>query len=144
MLQEAIFGADLDHEEDIDEIGPGIGFLTELLVDDAAEVYAAELDSNTIPHLEALKADYDNFNFLRKDFLQTKIDELIPEEKLADIKAGKRPKIKVVANIPYQISSMIISYLLGEIGEASEYNEYISDILIMVQKEYAQRLMAKH
>jgi len=77
-------------------------------------------------------------------------DEMIDEERIAigsqyleDIKAGKRPKLKIVANIPYQITTKILLHLLGEMGEENANRELISEINILVQKEFADRVMAQ-
>jgi len=76
-------------------------------------------------------------------------DEMIDEERIAigsqyleEIKAGKRPKLKIVANIPYQITTKILLHLLGEMGEDNPNRELISEINILVQKEFADRLVA--
>lgn len=126
--------ANLDKEKDfVLEIGAGIGFLTEQLIPRAKKVYAVELDKNACTHLEILARLNKNFEYLNADFLQTRLNELLP-----DIE-----KIKVVANIPYQITTKIILHLLGEIGFPSEHQSKLDEIYLLVQKEYAERLIAK-
>jgi len=132
--QQIIEVANLDREKDfVLEIGAGIGFLTEQLIPRAKEVYAVELDKNACSHLEILARLNKNFRYLNADFLQTRLNELLP-----DIE-----KIKVVANIPYQITTKIILHLLGEIGFPSEHQSKLDEIYLLVQKEYAERLIAK-
>jgi len=77
-------------------------------------------------------------------------DEMITDERIAlgkqiieDVKSGARPKLKVVANIPYQITTKILLHLFGEIGTANANRDLISEINILVQKEFADRLIAK-
>ena len=129
--------SDLSKDDIVLEIGAGIGFLTEQLIPLVKHVYAVELDSNACTHLEILSKLNSNFTYKNADVLQTNLKDLIPEEHL------QPGKIKVVANIPYQITTKILVHLLGEIGFPSENKEYISDIYILVQKEYAERLSAE-
>lgn len=138
-----ISSANLDPEKDIVvEIGPGTGLLTKHLVNKVEYLYAVELDADTVEHLSAIQKQNPNFIFKRGDFLRTELKDLIDENLVRDIIKGKRPKAKIVANIPYQITSKILVHLLGEIGEKIYNRDLISDIYIMVQKEYAERLSA--
>lgn len=138
ILDRIVEVSDLDSSKDIViEIGPGIGFLTERLVDHCHKLYAIELDAATETSLNILKANHANFDFLRKDFLSLNITDIVPAEVL------QNNKVKVVANIPYQISTKILLHLLGEMGESNPNRQYVSEINILVQKEFAERLTAK-
>ena len=111
------------------EIGPGVGFVTEQLVKRAKKVIAIELDEEAVKELK--KLDAPNLTIIHSDVLKTDIS-LLSEE-----------KIKVVANIPYYITSPIIAHLLGEIDDLNNKNRNkITEILLMVQEEVAQRMVA--
>ncbi len=111
------------------EIGAGLGFVTEQLVKKAGEVIAVELDDDAISELEKIKTD--NLKILHKDILKTDLSSLCDK------------KMKIVANIPYYITSPIIVHLLGEIDDLNNKNRNsISEIILMVQKEVAQRIVA--
>ncbi|MCQ2789415.1 MAG: 16S rRNA (adenine(1518)-N(6)/adenine(1519)-N(6))-dimethyltransferase RsmA [bacterium] len=121
--------ADIQPTDTVVEIGAGIGFVTEQLVKYAKEVIAIELDENAIKQLE--KIDCDNLKILHQDILKTDISELCSD------------KVKIIANIPYYITSPIIAHLLGEIDDLANKNRNsISDIILMVQYEVAQRIVA--
>lgn len=117
------------------EIGPGAGFLTERLVKYARKIYAVELDANAETALKIIKSNNDNFDYIRGDFLSLNISDIVPAEDL-------EKKVKIVANIPYQISTKILLHLLGEMAQESPNRKYISEINILVQKEFAERLCA--
>ncbi len=130
------------------EIGAGIGFLTEKLLPQVRKLYAVELDTSCMPFLKLLQAADPKLEVLRGDVLQTQLADCVGKELAAQILKGEEEKIKVIANIPYQISSRIIVHLLGEIGddltETKTTNRHlISEINILVQKEFADRLCAK-
>lgn len=110
------------------EIGPGIGSLTQVLAENARQVVAVEIDNTLIPILQQTLADYDNIEILNQDILKTDIDAIIQE------KNGGRP-IKVVANLPYYITTPIIMDLL-------ENERHVDSITVMVQKEVAERMQA--
>ncbi len=138
ILSRIVKAADLNKEEDlVIEIGPGAGFLTERLLDTCWQLYAVELDAAAETGLKILKVNHSNFNFYRKDFLAMNIVDIVPEPLLED------RKVKIVANIPYQISTRILLHLLGEIGQESPNRKYVSEINILVQKEFAERLVAE-
>lgn len=121
--------ANIQPEDTVIEIGPGVGFVTEQLVKHAKKVIAIELDEEAIRELE--KLDADNLTIIHKDILKTDISEL------------SESKVKVVANIPYYITSPIIAHLLGEIDDLTNKNRNkITDILLMVQEEVAYRMAA--
>lgn len=108
------------------EIGPGIGTMTQLLCEQAGGVAAVEIDTNLIPILKETLAEYDNVTIINEDILKVDI------KKLAEEKNGGKP-IKVVANLPYYITTLIIMGLF-------ESNVPIDSITVMVQKEVADRM----
>lgn len=121
--------ADIKPDDVILEIGPGIGFVTEQLVKRAKKVFAVELDEEAIAVLK--KIDCDNLEIIHQDILKTDLSKFSDE------------KIKVVANIPYYITSPIIAHLLGEIDDLANQNRNsISSIILMVQEEVAHRIVA--
>ncbi len=128
------FISDFASENDeILEIGPGLGFVTEQLVERAKKVVALEIDKDAIAILEKNLSSKNNFYLFEKDILKTNIDELPFENE----------KIKVIANIPYYITSPILVHLLGEIDELKHKNRSrISEIVLMVQLEVAKRIVA--
>ncbi len=127
---QAIFDAAKISEEDtVIEIGAGLGFVTEQLVKHAKKVIAIELDEDAIKHLKRIDAD--NLEIIHQDILKTDLSTLASE------------KVKIVANIPYYITSPIIAHLLGEIDDLNNKNRnQIEDIILMVQFEVAQRIVA--
>ncbi len=129
---EAIIGfADIKPEDTVIEIGPGVGFVTEQLIKHAKEVIAIELDEEAIAELKKLNAP--NLRIVHNDILKTDLSELVEGAN----------KVKVVANIPYYITSPIIAHLLGEIDDLNNANRSkISDIILMVQEEVARRMVA--
>lgn len=121
--------AEISPEDTVIEIGPGVGFVTEQLIKHAKQVIAIELDEDAIRELEKLNAP--NLKIIHKDILKTDLSELC------------EGKVKVVANIPYYITSPIIAHLLGEIDDLNNKNRNkITDILLMVQEEVARRMVA--
>ena len=108
------------------EIGPGIGTMTQLLCEQAGGVAAVEIDTNLIPILKETLAEYDNVTIINEDILKVDI------KKLAEEKNGGKP-IKVVANLPYYITTPIIMGLF-------ESNVPIDSITVMVQNEVADRM----
>ena len=129
VIQDIIDFAKIKKEDVIVEIGPGVGFVTEQLVKYAKKVIAVELDEEAIKELEKLECD--NLEIIHNDILKTDLSELCEE------------KVKIVANIPYYITSPIISHLLGEIDDLTNKNRNkIIDIILMVQEEVAHRIVA--
>ncbi len=121
--------AEISPEDTVIEIGPGVGFVTEQLIKHAKQVIAIELDEDAIRELEKLNAP--NLKIIHQDILKTDLSELC------------EGKVKVVANIPYYITSPIIAHLLGEIDDLNNKNRNkITDILLMVQEEVARRMVA--
>lgn len=136
-LDQIVAVSELDAERDVViEIGSGAGFLTERLVDKVKQLYSVELDQNAETALKILKSNHDNFDYIRADFLSLNITDIVPSEFLKN-------KIKIVANIPYQISTKILLHLLGEMAQESPNRKYLSEINILVQKEFAERLCAQ-
>ncbi|MCQ2753487.1 MAG: 16S rRNA (adenine(1518)-N(6)/adenine(1519)-N(6))-dimethyltransferase RsmA [bacterium] len=129
VISDIIDFADIKPDDVILEIGPGVGFVTEQLVKHAQKVIAVELDEEAIKVLEKLECD--NLELIHQDILKT------------DISALSDKNIKVVANIPYYITSPIIAHLLGEIDDLANKNrDKITDIILMVQEEVARRIVA--
>ncbi len=120
--------ANITKEDYVLEIGPGIGTLTEELALNAKKVVAVELDEKLLPILAETLKDYENVEIIHGDILKVDIESII-EEKL-----GEGP-IKVVANLPYYVTTPIIARLIEE-----DLN--IESITVMVQKEVAQRIVA--
>jgi len=128
-IQAILDGANISKEDTVIEIGAGVGFVTEQLVKHAKKVIAIELDDDAITKLE--KIECDNLQIIHQDILKTDLSELASE------------KVKIVANIPYYITSPIIAHLLGEIDDLNNKNRnQITDIILMVQFEVAQRIVA--
>ncbi|MBQ9149956.1 ribosomal RNA small subunit methyltransferase A [bacterium] len=120
-------------EDEILEIGPGLGFVTEQLVENAKSVVALEIDKDAINVLNKNLGNKENFHLIEQDILKTNINDL----------PFKDNKIKVIANIPYYITSPILVHLLGEIDELTHKNRLrISEIILMVQLEVARRIVA--
>ena len=118
--------AGVTKEDMVLEIGPGIGTMTQCLAEAAGRVVAVEIDSNLIPILKDTLKDYDNITVINEDILKVDI------KKLAEEYNGGRP-IKVVANLPYYITTPIIMGLF-------ESEVPIDNITVMVQKEVADRM----
>ena len=128
MLDKIITAADIKDDDMILEIGPGIGTLTQLLAYNARKVVSVEIDNNLIPILEYTLKDYDNVRIINEDILKLDIAKLVREEN------NNRP-IKVVANLPYYITTPIIMGLF-------EKHVPIESITVMIQKEVADRMSA--
>ena len=108
------------------EIGPGIGTMTQYLAEAAGKVVAVEIDRNLLPILQETLADYDNVKVIHADVLSLDLEKLVQEEN------GGRP-IKVVANLPYYITTPIIMALF-------EQHVPLANVTVMVQKEVAARM----
>ncbi len=119
----------LSKEVNVIEIGPGIGSLTQYLLEEAAEVMAFEIDKSLIPILEETMAPYDNFTLVSADILKVDL--------LSEIQKFKNPNlpIKVVANLPYYITTPILMHLI-------ESKIPFSEFVVMMQKEVADRIAA--
>ena len=126
VLDKIIRAAGVTKEDFVLEIGPGIGTMTQYLAEAAGKVCAVEIDRNLIPILAETLAGYDNVTVINEDILKVDVERLAREEN------GGRP-IKVVANLPYYITTPIIMGLF-------ESHVPIDNITIMVQKEVADRM----
>jgi 16S rRNA (adenine1518-N6/adenine1519-N6)-dimethyltransferase len=126
ILEEIIAAAQIGKEDFVLEIGPGIGTMTQYLCEAAREVAAVEIDTNLIPILADTLQNYDNVTVINEDILKVDINRLAQEHN------GGKP-IKVVANLPYYITTPIIMGLF-------ESHVPIDSITIMVQKEVADRM----
>ncbi len=129
VLDKIIRAAEITKEDFVLEIGPGIGTLTQYLCEQAREVIAVEIDKLLIPVLAETLSAYSNVTVLNEDILKVDLTALIKERN------GGRP-IKVVANLPYYITTPIIMELF-------EKHVPLSNITVMVQKEVADRMQAK-
>ncbi len=116
---------DITKEDTVLEIGPGLGVLTTRLAERAKKVIAIEIDQNIVPVLRSLTAEYGNVEVINADVLKTDINQILKDEK----------SVKIVANLPYYITTPIIMKLLEDKVKAS-------CIVIMIQKEVAERLAA--
>ncbi len=128
VLDKIIAAAGITQEDCVVEIGPGIGTLTQYLAESAREVIAVEIDRMLIPILEETLADYPNVTVINQDILKVNMGKLVQEHN------GGRP-VKVVANLPYYITTPIIMNLF-------EQHVPVSSITVMVQKEVAERMQA--
>ncbi|URZ87688.1 16S rRNA (adenine(1518)-N(6)/adenine(1519)-N(6))-dimethyltransferase RsmA [Floricoccus penangensis] len=130
ILEKITATADLSDQVNVIEIGPGIGALTEFLARNAAEVMAFEIDDRLIPILDETLADYDNVQVVNEDILKTDLQ--------SQIKKFKNPElpIKVVANLPYYITTPILMHLI-------ESKIPFAEFVVMMQKEVADRISAE-
>ena len=126
VVEKIVREAGITKDDFVLEIGPGIGTMTQILCENAREVAAVEIDKNLIPILAETLAPYDNVTVINEDILKVDV------RKLAEEKNGGHP-IKVVANLPYYITTPIIMGLF-------ESHVPLESITIMVQKEVAQRM----
>jgi 16S rRNA (adenine1518-N6/adenine1519-N6)-dimethyltransferase len=129
VLNKIIKSADITKEDVVIEIGPGIGSLTQELAENSKEVIAIEIDNKLIPILKDTLKDYDNITFINQDILKVDLVKLVKEK-------NRNKPIKVVANLPYYITTPIIMGLF-------ENNIPLDSITVMVQKEVADRMRAK-
>lgn len=126
ILEKIIESAEITKEDCVLEIGPGIGTMTQYLAENAGEVIAVEIDKALIPILSETLSSYENVTVINEDILKLDINGLVQEKN-----AGK--PIKVVANLPYYITTPIIMDLF-------ESKVPLKSITIMVQKEVAERM----
>lgn len=123
VLDDIVEGAEIKPEDTIIEIGPGVGTLTRELLLRAKKVYVIELDSDLIPILKEELKEFDNFEIINDDALKVNFNEIIGNEK----------SVKLVANLPYYVTTPIISKLLTD-GYRFE------SLTIMIQKEVGERI----
>jgi len=126
VLDKIIAAAGVTKDDCVLEIGPGIGTMTQYLAENARHVVAVEIDSNLIPILNETLADYENVTVIHADILKVNINQITEQYN------GGRP-IKVVANLPYYITTPIIMGLFENLVP-------IDNITVMVQKEVADRM----
>lgn len=124
VVNKIVAAADITKDDIVLEIGPGIGTMTQYLAEAAGHVYAVEIDKNLLPVLDETLSEYDNVTVVNNDILKVDIRELV----------GDR-EVKVVANLPYYITTPIIMGLF-------ENHIPASSITVMVQKEVAMRMQA--
>lgn len=125
------------------EVGPGIGFLTRLLARTGARIVAVDLDRESIERLQ--KHSYKNTEIKHGDFLQFDLNSFTFRNRKNGSDGGVEdvpPRIKVVGNVPYQITGLIIGHLLGELNESSAWLNRIDNIVLTVQYEVAERMVA--
>lgn len=128
VLNKIIQAADLSSDDYVIEVGPGIGSLTQALAEEAGQVIAIEIDKQLVPILRETLKEYDNITILNEDVLQVDMEELLAQRPLGTA-------VKVVANLPYYITTPIIMGLL-------EKKLPLEHITVMVQKEVADRMRA--
>ena len=126
VLDKIIAGAGVTKDDMVLEIGPGIGTMTQYLAEAAGKGVAVEIDRNLLPILQETLSDYDNVKVIHADVLSLDLEKLVQEEN------GGRP-IKVVANLPYYITTPIIMALF-------EQHVPLANVTVMVQKEVAARM----
>ncbi len=129
VLEKIIASAGIGREDFVLEIGPGIGTMTQYLCEHAGQVMAVEIDKNLIPILEETLQEYQNVSIVNQDILKMDLKEIAEKEN-----DGKR--IKVVANLPYYITTPIIMELF-------ESRMPLESVTVMVQKEVADRMQAE-
>lgn len=122
ILEGIVNAAEITKDDVVLEIGPGMGSLTQYLLEAAKEVIAVEVDKMLIPILKDNLKEYDNLTLIHGDVLKLDLDEILKDQ-----------RVKVVANLPYYITTPIVMELL-------EKQENIESITVMVQKEVAQRM----
>jgi len=126
VLSDIVDGAEVNNEDFVIEIGPGVGTLTAQLLMKAKKVTAIELDNDLIPILEKELGHNENFNLIHKDALKVDFNEIIGDEK----------SVKLVANLPYYVTTPIILKLLKD-------GYKFKSLTIMIQKEVAERINAE-
>lgn len=126
VLSDIVTSAEVNNDDFVIEIGPGVGTLTKELLQVAKKVCAIELDKDLIPILNEELKEFENFELVNKDALKVDFNELIGEEK----------SVKLVANLPYYVTTPIITKLITE-----GYN--FKSLTIMIQKEVAERIDAE-
>lgn len=130
ILQKIVDTAEIDKNVNVIEIGPGIGALTEFLAENAAEVMAFEIDDRLIPILADTLRDFDNVKVINEDILKSDLQSRIKEFANPDL------PIKIVANLPYYITTPILMHLI-------ESKIPFAECVVMMQKEVADRISAE-
>ena len=130
ILQKIVDTAEIDKNVNVIEIGPGIGALTEFLAENAAEVMAFEIDDRLVPILEDTLRDHDNVKVINEDVLKADLQTRVKEFENPNL------PIKVVANLPYYITTPILMHLI-------ESKIPFAEFVVMMQKEVADRISAE-
>ncbi|MEN4363902.1 16S rRNA (adenine(1518)-N(6)/adenine(1519)-N(6))-dimethyltransferase RsmA, partial [Streptococcus pyogenes] len=130
ILQKIVDTAEIDQNVNVIEIGPGIGALTEFLAENAAEVMAFEIDDRLVPILADTLRDFDNVQVVNQDILKADLQTQIKQFKNPDL------PIKVVANLPYYITTPILMHLI-------ESKIPFQEFVVMMQREVADRISAE-
>ena len=130
ILQKIVDTAEIDDQVNVIEIGPGIGALTEFLAERAAQVMAFEIDHRLVPILADTLRDFDNVTVVNEDILKVDLAQHIQNFKNPEL------PIKVVANLPYYITTPILMHLI-------ESGIPFSEFVVMMQKEVADRISAQ-
>lgn len=130
ILEKIVTCAELNEPTNVIEIGPGIGALTEFLAEKAQEVKAFEIDQRLLPILEDTLCDFDNIEIINQDILKVDLRAVIQSFKNPDL------PLKVVANLPYYITTPIIMNLL-------ESGVKVDEFVVMMQREVADRISAQ-
>lgn len=130
VVENIINSSEISEEDMVIEIGPGLGTLTKYLLEKSGKVLCIELDNKMIKILQDRFNMYDNFELINADVLKVDLNTIISENK----KSGKIKNVKIVANLPYYITTPIIMKLLEEKLD-------IKSITVMIQKEVADRLI---
>ena len=133
VLEDIAIGANITSDDLVIEIGPGLGSLTKILLEKAKKVISIELDKKMIQLLNDRFLLYKNFEIINDDVLRVDLNALIKDERKKD---NSIKNVKIVANLPYYITTPIIMKLV-------ESNLDIESITVMIQKEVAERLIAK-
>lgn len=126
LLNDIANVTNISENDNVIEIGPGLGFLTSYILETNANLITFEIDDDLIPKLNTKFSKYPNFKLVHTDFLEYDLINILEKEKM----------YRVVANIPYYITSPIINKLI-------DFRENINDIYLMVQKEVGERLAFK-
>ena len=130
ILQKIVNTAEINKNVNVIEIGPGIGALTEFLAENASEVMAFEIDERLVPILEDTLRDHDNVKVINEDVLKADLQTRVKEFENPDL------PIKVVANLPYYITTPILMHLI-------ESKIPFAEFVVMMQKEVADRISAE-
>lgn len=130
VVESIVNSSEISKDDMVIEIGPGLGTLTKYLLEKAGKVLCIELDTRMIKILNERFSIYDNFEIINEDVLKVNLNETIKENK----RNGKIKNVKIVANLPYYITTPIIMKLLEDKLD-------IKSITVMIQKEVADRLI---
>ena len=134
ILENIVEVSNITNKDLVIEIGPGLGNLTEYILERAGHTLLVEIDNKMIDVLNDRFKNHSNYTLINQDILRVNIDEIV--NKIQNENNIKFNKVKVVANLPYYITTPIIFKLL-------EDENVIDDIIVMVQKEVAERMVAK-